>query len=237
QSRALVAQLADDLRVAATRSGLAEVAPDRIIAAQAARAPGGQGLRFGAVVDGDVVVGSPLDRVRDGVAANIELVVGTTVQEVVGVARLLYPDADAARALRVIERLGFAPERARTYLDRYGAERPWRAIGHAMTDDTFRMPTLRMAEARASSGAPDTWAYEFRWRPPTGFGSVHCLDLPFAFDVLGAEKVAVVAGDSPPGSLRDDIHGAWVRFVKSGDPGWPRYDLDRRPGRVFDEPS
>jgi para-nitrobenzyl esterase len=31
------------------------------------------------------------------------------------------------------------------------------------------------------------------------------------------------------------MHGAWVRFVVDGDPGWPPYGADRRPVQDFGE--
>jgi para-nitrobenzyl esterase len=111
---------------------------------------------------------------------------------------------------------------------------PNRVLGKAMSDVMFRVPAVRVAEARQGNR---TFVYEFRWPSPTGFGSVHCLDIPFVFDVLDAEKVDVVAGDDPPRSLADDAHGAWVRFIRTGDPGWPAYDLATRPVMTFDVPS
>ena len=41
----------------------------------------------------------------------------------------------------------------------------------------------------------------------------------------------------PPQSLADARHGAVVRFVVSGDPGWPRYDLGSRQAMIFAEQS
>jgi para-nitrobenzyl esterase len=66
---------------------------------------------------------------------------------------------------------------------------------------------------------------------------VHCIDLPFAFDVLDAERVTPITGDDPPQALADDVHRAWVGFVRDGDPGWPAYELDHRSTMVFDVPS
>jgi para-nitrobenzyl esterase len=43
-------------------------------------------------------------------------------------------------------------------------------------------------------------------------------------------------GESPPQQLADTMHAAWVRFARDGDPGWPRYDLDRRAVMRFDVP-
>ena len=41
----------------------------------------------------------------------------------------------------------------------------------------------------------------------------------------------------PPQTLADTMHRAWVAFAATGDPGWPRYDLDRRATMRFDSVS
>ena len=33
------------------------------------------------------------------------------------------------------------------------------------------------------------------------------------------------------------MHGAWTRFVRAGDPGFPPYSPERRETMVFDEVS
>jgi len=66
-----------------------------------------------------------------------------------------------------------------------------------------------------------------------GLGAL--LDIPFAFDNLDGDGVLDVTGPAPPQHLADAVHGAWVAFVTSGDPGWDTYDTGRRPAMVFDE--
>jgi para-nitrobenzyl esterase len=66
---------------------------------------------------------------------------------------------------------------------------------------------------------------------------VHCLDLPFVFDVLDDDHVPVVAGDAPPQELADRMHAHWVRFVTDNDPGWVPFRDDSRRTMVFDEQS
>jgi carboxylesterase type B len=44
-------------------------------------------------------------------------------------------------------------------------------------------------------------------------------------------------GSDPPQVLADAMHGAWVAFAATGDPGWPRYDLERRATMRFDTVS
>lgn len=236
---AQVRSMTDGLGIAPTLAEVAKVSPERVIEEQMRDGVGGRSrISFNPIVDGDVVPGSPLARVRDGVGADIDVMVGTTAAEVVTVAGRLYRDADADRARRVIERLGLAPAVAAAYVEQYGRTKPWRAIGRAMTDATFRRSALAFAEGRVTGGAAtNTFVYEFQWQSPTGFESVHCLDLPFVFDVLDAEKVDVVAGSEPPKELADTMHGAWVQFVKSGDPGWPTYECDHRQVMAFDAPE
>jgi para-nitrobenzyl esterase len=61
--------------------------------------------------------------------------------------------------------------------------------------------------------------------------------VPFAFDNLHEPGVSDAAGDAPPQSLADVIHGAWVRFVTDGDPGWARYTTGTRSAMLFGVPS
>lgn len=93
--------------------------------------------------------------------------------------------------------------------------------------------------AKAESGG-SAWTYDFRWAPPAGplAGlASHCLDVLFFFDALGEPGVAEAAGPAPPAALAADMHGAMVRFVTDGTPGWPPHAADRRPVMVFGEPS
>ncbi|HET6793829.1 MAG TPA: hypothetical protein VFH45_05275, partial [Acidimicrobiales bacterium] len=114
-----------------------------------------------------------------------------------------------------------------------------------LSDFMFRLPARRLAAAHAAGRhvgdgqgpSAGTWLYEFRWRSPNGLGAVHCIDVPFAFGNTGAPAVGVVAGDDPPASLADDVHGALVRFVTEGDAGWNRFEPGRPTGMVFDVPS
>ncbi|MEV7195294.1 carboxylesterase family protein [Streptomyces sp. NPDC093510] len=111
--------------------------------------------------------------------------------------------------------------------------------GQELTDRVFRDPALAVARARAERGHP-TWLYEFGWPSPvpgaTEGLAFHCLDLPFAFDLLGADGVAAAAGEAPPQPLADAMHAAWVAFVRDLDPGggWPRHTAGRRAIRIWD---
>lgn len=59
---------------------------------------------------------------------------------------------------------------------------------------------------------------------------MHCIDLPFAWDLLDADGVETVAGSDPPPALAECMHRAWVSFVVDGDPGWPAFRLSSTDG-------
>ncbi|QKW18583.1 carboxylesterase family protein [Kitasatospora sp. NA04385] len=110
---------------------------------------------------------------------------------------------------------------------RFTADHPGAGLGDVLTDWLFRAPALARAEARAERGLP-TWLYQFDWSgdaPGRAGQAYHCTDLPFAFDLLHAEGVTAALGGRPPQALADAVHGAWVAFVRDGDPGagWPPY--------------
>ena len=43
-------------------------------------------------------------------------------------------------------------------------------------------------------------------------------------------------GDLPQ-HVADEMHQAWTQFIKTGDPGWSRYETDNRYNMRFDEHS
>lgn len=70
--------------------------------------------------------------------------------------------------------------------------------GQLDTELTFRIPLLAFADSRPDN----TWLYDFRW-PAPGLGlSIHCLELPFTWDLLGSDGVTAVAGEPAPGTGR-----------------------------------
>ena len=190
------------------------------------------GLRFGPLIDGDLVPEEPLTALTT-MSRSCEMLVGTTAGETVAMARFA-GDLSDDTVLGALRTAGMSTADAAGYRAAHAEETPAGVLGHAMTDAAFRVPAVRVAEARQGTA---TYAYEFQWVPPTGFGSVHCLDIPFAFDVLDAPAVEVIAGSSPPQQLADDVHRAWMRFLRTGDPGWPAYDTATRQVMAFDAPA
>ncbi len=91
-----------------------------------------------------------------------------------------------------------------------------------------------------SENGNDAWLYEFTWKTPqmdNKIGASHLVELPFVFNNLDHPNIPAMLGDAAPQSLADDMHGRWVAFAKSGDPGWPQFDRTKAVSMTFDEES
>jgi len=100
------------------------------------------------------------------------------------------------------------------------------------SDNMFRIPGLRVAESNARKGKKNkTFVYQFAWKTPL-FGAAHTADMPFSFHALSV--MPGVVGNDPPVSLADEMHKAWIDFIRDGDAGWPEYDLTDRKVKNFD---
>ncbi|MFB6105869.1 MAG: carboxylesterase/lipase family protein [Halobacteriaceae archaeon] len=240
-------RLADHLGVDATRAAIAAAPVDRVLEAQSAVRsdlsadpdPGAWGgelvtsmLPWQPVVDGDVLPGPPLERVRDGAAADVDLLVGTNTDEhrlflVVGGAL----DQVTEDALEGVVAAYGAPvgETLAAYREDAPDASPGDVLAAVQTDWYWRVPAVRLADAHAASGGT-TYSYEFAWPSPQydgRLGACHALEIPFVFDTLGEETDALW-GERPPQSLADAMHADWIEFASSGDPGWPTHDANRR---------
>jgi para-nitrobenzyl esterase len=197
---------------------------------------------FEPVVDGDVLPALPITAVAAGAGAGVDVLVGTNTDEH---ALFLVPNGfvdlvDGGMLRLVLAGYGVPADAA---LDTYRSDAPTATPGELLvkiaTDWFFRMPAVRLAEARA--GAPGrTYMYEFAWPSPQfggRLGACHALEIGFVFDTLDTAGVEPLAGPSAPQELADVVHAAWVSFVQTGDPGWPSYDVRTRPVQVFGELS
>jgi len=195
------------------------------------------GMLFEPVIDGAILRDRPIDAITRGEGSRLELMVGTTTEEwrffVVPTGVINYIDEQRARGLA--KRLGLDPENA---VSRYRETSSPLTAGDVyaaiITDFAFRIPAIRLAEAQLRSGG-GVHMYEFAWPSPMfdgQLGACHALEVGFVFDNL--DQGGPMGGDHPPQPLADAMHRAWVNFASTGDPGWPRYDLSRRPVMRFD---
>ncbi len=259
RARSIGERLAEHLSVAADRDGFASVDPARIVAAQerATQEPDVKGLAIvrgllrdgvglGPVIDGEVILRPTLESLRGGVGADKSLVIGSNDDEFTMItmgSKILrfVPARLALAALGAPRRAASAYLKDNRAIHRRGTGR---LVGRYVTDHTFRAGVARVADARATAAGnaaetdpptASTWLYRLSWVSPTHGIALHCLDVPFVFDVLDAPRVTAIAGDAPPRALADAMHGSAVAFARDGRPGWsPTPEGRRGPARIFD---
>ncbi|WP_244198696.1 carboxylesterase/lipase family protein [Microbacterium phyllosphaerae] len=233
--------------VAPTVAGLSTLSEDRVLALQKKATQLGpsslttmidEGLPLGPTIDGDLLPRPTRESLRAGVGADKPLVMGATDDEFT-----MAFTGTAAKALRwvpqsvLLNRFGVPKSIRAEYLAANGDVARLgkaRLAGRVLTDRMFRTAVPRIA---ADRGDAPTWLYRFSW-PSGHFGfAEHCVDVPFFFDCLDGPAMEPLAGPNPPQELADDVHGAAVAFIATGDPGWTRHDGDAGVVRVYDRPT
>lgn len=190
-------------------------------------------MAFVPVIDGDLLTAHPLAAITAGAGADIPLLIGTNSEEY----RLFLVPSGLAAMITEEMLTGLAGRAGATQqvLDLYRANRPGASPGDLLaallTDRFFLRPMVAVAQARAG-GQAATYCYEFAW-PNPAIGAAHALEIPFVFDNLTASGAELVTGPAAPQALADEMHATWIRFARTGDPGWPAFD-QRHPVRVFD---
>ena len=113
-----------------------------------------------------------------------------------------------------------------------------------MTFNLFTYPSIQLAEQQIKQGAP-VWMYRFDYESPIFEGKMkafHALELLFVWNNL-RKSVPFLAGSPEEQLLADQIHQAWIAFIRTGNPDeqsmvhWPPYDLDKRTTLLFDRES
>jgi para-nitrobenzyl esterase len=123
----------------------------------------------------------------------------------------------------------------------YRADRPGSAgdiLAAVITDWFYRVPAIRVAEARTAAWAAGTWMYRFDHPEPRdnhGFGACHGVEVPFVFGPISHGEVHPLLGDAPAQAVANQAHRVWVDFVTHGDPGWAPYDTVTRTTGLLSE--
>ena len=175
----------------------------------------------------------PLTAARNGASDTVRVLIGSNKDETtlwsVG-------ETDQEKLERTLA--GYQAEEALVVYQRTRPEASSHDLLVAITTDhMFRIPAIRLAEAR--QGAAATYMYQFNWRSRALDGALaatHSLEIPFAFDNLDQAGVDFFLGPGPsPQGLADTMHKAWCDFIKTGEPGWPAYDTSTRATMFFDD--
>ena len=210
-------------------------------------------MPFHPVVDGSFVAEEPLSGLARGRAASIEMVLGTTADEMRlfatgdgGLERdrlveLLFPIISGATGGGTM-RTGVAGliTGYETLLAGKGLADVAAAI---MTDGLMRLPAEEAVAAQAVH-QPRTFAYSFAWHPggdAAALGAFHAVDLPFTFGTFDQEGWADFLGAGAGARrLSAVVRTAWATFARDGAPtvdcGWQPWDPVGRRTLVLDDP-
>lgn len=224
--------LARRLGVPATKAGFAQVTPEDLLRVRKEQV-GGKTILSGApayVLTLDSA-SLPITPAEGLLQAKVPVLIGANTQEY----RLWFaPEALAAisgfkffvasKALKVPK--AAVAEYRRDWPDANHGE----VLGQLITDRMLRGPAILAARTRT---AP-TYAYEFTWKTAKHqLGATHALELGFVFDALDTDDAKMMVED-PPQALADQMHADWVRFIKTGATGWPKF-AESKQLRIYDE--
>ncbi|GAA1986800.1 carboxylesterase/lipase family protein [Amycolatopsis minnesotensis] len=209
QARRVTDAAAAALGVEPTAEAFAPVTDERFLEILPALA--GLDLRTGTATDplaglspfSLVLPVQPADGLADGPAGDVDLLIGTNTEE------------------------------GRLYVVPQGGPEP-AAKAAALGEVLFETGTTRMAEAHARISGGRTHRYSFGYRSTAldgRLGAAHTVELPFVFDIAGEPRLhgdTGLLGPGPaPAGLAARVHGAWVAFARTGDPGWAAYTPQR----------
>jgi para-nitrobenzyl esterase len=247
EGRMVGGYLAEALGVPADRDSISAVplekfvraASDLVVEVQTTPDPARWGqltlslLPFAPTVDGSVLPAAPLASFAAGQGGNVPLLIGSNRDE----ARLFLVAAntidfiDEQTLAAVAGAYGLPGEALAVYRAGRPGASPGDLLAAVITDWFFRIPPIRVAEARAAAGAGDTWMYRFDHPEPQDnhwFGACHGAEIPFVFGTATRAELRPLIGDAPSPAVADQAHRVWVDFISGGDPGWARYDVERR---------
>jgi para-nitrobenzyl esterase len=187
--------------------------------------------RFVPVWGDDELPQKPVDALRQGAGAEVDVLIGTNAQEM---NLYLVPTGirDKIPGLLAIYALARSQPRARQTLKAYGygqkGRKPGQALTDAMNDLVFRWPARVYAEAHQGH----THFYELDWGSAAfggQLGASHGMELPFVFDTLASVTGPQgLAGLDPPQDLADRVHKIWVNFATHGHLPWQEFDAATR---------
>ncbi|HWD05578.1 MAG TPA: carboxylesterase family protein [Amycolatopsis sp.] len=226
-----------------TPAELATLPVPRIIEAQQrVAAASGSLVTYRVIVDGDLLPTIPGATVAAGSARDVRLLTGTTADEQdlfswlqSGRAKLLGTGSTMLNE----DRIDAGVEAYRKVLPDWPEDQ---LRNRVRTAGDWWLPAIRLAESQHAAGG-SAWMYRLDWRIAPcgrGLGAVHGLDLPLMFDDIGNKNWRFLFALAKPDPARlqamaTKMFEAWVRFVATGDPGWPPYEPGERITRLFDD--
>lgn len=199
------------------------------------------------VIDGVYIPNHPKNAIRDGVAKDINILIGTNKDEykLFTIFDPTWKNADQ-KIIEGIFKGTFRKNWEKMSQKLQSNELNRTLYERLMNISAFINPALYLANEQTKNGG-NVWMYRFDWES-TAFngqlGACHALEIPFVWNALHNEKVELFTGYSPIlGKLAQQMHQAWINFAHHGDPNndfipnWPKYTLDKQTTLLFNNES
>ena len=208
-------------------------------------------------IDGELVTESPLEAIKGGAASEIELMIGTTLDEwklFTPVDTGLLGSSESRLVARFADLLpeiaenSPSPEQAalsyrEAVRERGGRTTPFEVWSAFQSMRVFHRPSVELADAQVRAGGR-AHSYLFAWKPAAfsqTLGACHAMDLPFVFGRTSDPLTRALTGFAfSARRLSSRMQAAWAGFSHGGSPchdelpEWDSYDSATRPTMVFD---
>jgi para-nitrobenzyl esterase len=200
-------------------------------------------MAFAPFVDGKIIPAHPFDPVASPISADIPMLIGTCLNEMVSGCD--NPERDTLSEQELLKRVtekykDKAGDVIAAYRREYPKDSPFGLLA-AISAAGSRINAITQAELKAARG---TSAYQFiyAWRTPMlegTPGTFHTSENTFVFD--NADLCTHYSGGGPEAlALSSKMGEAWASFARTGKPGhrdlpeWPAYTQEKRATMVFD---
>ena len=123
-----------------------------------------------------------------------------------------------------------------SYQQQLKTDSPYAAGVKVLTQYMYQMHSYRFAKVLAQNNIP-VWMYRFKYDDGKPFGAKHGQELQYIWNPRDPNTIT----ESAKKQLTINMHGAWVAFIKTGNPNiatlpqWPVYNSTSRKIMVFDD--
>jgi len=206
------------------------------------------GARFSPVKDDRYLPMQPFDKIATPWSDGIPIMIGSNKDEV-ALFNAADPKLKTLTDVELKERISKKhPDKADAVIAAYKKNRPdatpWDIFISIGSDTSFRMPSIKLAEAKIAASNAPVYMYLLDWETNYGggiFKSPHAVDIAMVFSHV--DKVPLSGTREDRFELETAMSEAWIAFARVGNPNhsaiphWKTYSTESRDTMVFDVPS
>ena len=195
-------------------------------------------------IDGKSIPEHPLRMIKKGVASDIDLMVGSTLNEsvlwriLIGASEKLDIDKVKNRIVQATKYLGLDEKKGLELFEVYkGKGDPEAVLNAFFTDLEFRISAIRLAEEQSVHNQ-NTYMYLFTYLlkfQGKEVGAVHGGDAGFMYGTLDYPNILGQIENSEEAQLLSEkMMDSWIAFAKTGNPNhdgieeWQKYEKNNR---------